>query len=206
MQKLTLQYTQELKGKFSLSKLNFLFVFQVNCPGCFLYGIPVVNKLFQEFKDQISFLGISTAFEDFEYNNIKNTNLLLTNNIVVGETKKALLQHGLLDKPIPIDFPVAMDEKASKDFDIDFAAKHICATHDAYVSWSKEVQASVYHNVISYLKNQKTISKTFTLNQLKGTPTMILFNDSYEILLHQFGHVHYTALRTKLLSHIETSN
>ena len=76
-QKLHLHYSRELQGKFSLKELNFLFVFQVNCPGCFLYGIPTVNQLYLEFGSQVGFLGLSTAFEDFEFNSRENTVKLL---------------------------------------------------------------------------------------------------------------------------------
>ena len=55
-----------LKGTFQLRAINIAFVFQVNCPGCFIYGFPVMNNLYGKFKDKIGFIGISTAFEDFE--------------------------------------------------------------------------------------------------------------------------------------------
>ena len=79
MQKLALHYNNLLKGSFELKKLNFLFVFQVNCPGCFLYGIPLVNELYKEFQKDISFLGLSTAFENFDLNTATNTKLLVNN-------------------------------------------------------------------------------------------------------------------------------
>ncbi len=198
MRKLALYYKQEIKGKFSLQKLNFLFVFQVNCPGCFLYGIPVVNELYHEFKDRISFLGLSTAFEDFEYNNAQNTRLLLENNTLVGETQKSLMQYGMQDHFITIDFPVAMDEVVSDDFDYKKGAAQICKTHFDSESMPIEHKSAIQKKVIEYLKGQETISKTFTLNQLQGTPTMIVFDSSYNILMHEFGHVTFEDLKAKL--------
>jgi len=67
-----------LQGSFDLKALNLLFVFQVNCPGCFLRFF-LVNKLHWKYRQSgLNVLGLSTAFEDFEYNTAANTELLLT--------------------------------------------------------------------------------------------------------------------------------
>ena len=88
MNKFKLNVGPLVQGTFDLKPINIAFVFQVNCPGCFIYGFPSMNNLFQQFKDNVGFIGISTAFEDFEYNNVVNTQLLLHEGITVGETKK----------------------------------------------------------------------------------------------------------------------
>ncbi|MGA9153547.1 MAG: hypothetical protein WBZ36_23455 [Candidatus Nitrosopolaris sp.] len=49
-------------------KGNVLFVevFQVNCPGCFIYGIPEAVEMYKKYyKDDLMVLGVATAFEDF---------------------------------------------------------------------------------------------------------------------------------------------
>ena len=66
-------------------------VFQVNCPGCFLYGIPQAISLYEKFKDKnVKVLGVATAFEDYDKNTLQNLELLLSENQVIGETFKAL--------------------------------------------------------------------------------------------------------------------
>ncbi len=189
MQKLHLHYGALLKGEFSLKELNLLFLFQVNCPGCFLYGFPMVNQLYEEFHPNISFLGISTAFEDFEWNNEVNTRLLLERQEVVGETKKALQQQGLTSFTLPIPFPVAMDKKADDSFDYQLAAIRLCSTFPNFSSRTQPEQDAITRNALNYLKGQESISLTFTLNQLRGTPTFLLINNKYEILHHSFGHI-----------------
>ena len=77
-----------VQGELTIKKVNLVFVFQVNCPGCFIYGIPIVNNLYQLFQDKVGFIGLATAFEDFEFNNEANLKLLLENGTLVGETKK----------------------------------------------------------------------------------------------------------------------
>ena len=52
-------------------------VFQVNCPGCFLYGIPEVINIYNKYKDEgVRVLGIATAFEDFDKNTLENLKML----------------------------------------------------------------------------------------------------------------------------------
>ncbi|MGI0069843.1 MAG: TlpA family protein disulfide reductase, partial [Nitrosopumilaceae archaeon] len=95
-------------------------VFQVNCPGCFMYGIPQAIDVYQKYrKEGVTVLGIATAFEDFDKNTTENLKLLLTEGKTIGETLKALGQHGqLVDGskiPYKIPFPVAMDLLKKED-------------------------------------------------------------------------------------------
>jgi len=81
-----LKIDRVLQGSFDLKALNLLFVFQVNCPGCFIYGFRQQAAL--EGQSGLNVLGLSTAFEDFEYNTAANTELLLTEMKLVGATKR----------------------------------------------------------------------------------------------------------------------
>ena len=82
-------------------------VFQVNCPGCFMYGIPESIEIYNKYKsDGISVLGMATAFEDFDKNTLENLQLLLETGETIGETKKMLQQDKI---PYKIPYPVAMD-------------------------------------------------------------------------------------------------
>ncbi|HSA75402.1 MAG TPA: redoxin family protein, partial [Candidatus Nitrosocosmicus sp.] len=72
-------------------------VFQVNCPGCFLYGLPQAVNLYEKFKDKgVKVIGVATAFEDYDKNTLDNLRLLISEGRVIGETYKALRQHGKL--------------------------------------------------------------------------------------------------------------
>ena len=83
MRTLKLKYNSLLQGDFKLGKLNFLYTFQVNCPGCFFYGFPVVNELFLKHKDKVNFLGLLTAFEDkYKEEFIRFTKFYNTNNLL----------------------------------------------------------------------------------------------------------------------------
>ena len=189
MKTLKLEYSSLLQGDFKIGKLNLLFAFQVNCPGCFFYGFPVVNELFLQYQEKVNFLGLSTAFEDFELNTFENTELLISSSGLVGETKKALKEHGYNDYPQKIDFPIAMDKMNSKDeFITQKNLEDICKLNPNYVIWPEFEQEQMQNNIKQYLSQNTKIPSTFTLNQFRGTPTFVLFDEKYSVLEHWFGH------------------
>ncbi|HNP95824.1 MAG TPA: hypothetical protein PKJ63_09345 [Cyclobacteriaceae bacterium] len=198
MQRISLHYDKVLKGEFGLKRLNFLFVFQVNCPGCFLYGFPLVSKLFEKYCHQISFLGLSTAFEDFELNNEANSRLLVEQGEFVGETKKAFWQQGITSFPGSIRFPIAMDKMAGSTFDYHTAALRVCELYPNFSGRAPFEKERTIQNVIKYLSNQESLSLTFTLNGLRGTPTFLLFNDAFEVVHHSFGYIDYEEMEREI--------
>jgi hypothetical protein len=106
MSKIVLSFDRVLQGNFELQAVNLLFVFQVNCPGCFLDGFPLANRLYGEYAQRgLQVLGLSTAFEDFDLNTAENTELLLQEKLTVGATRKAIGDR----YSQAIDFPIAVD-------------------------------------------------------------------------------------------------
>jgi hypothetical protein len=96
----------KLKGKVILVE-----VFQVNCPGCFIYALPEALSFYGRYKN-LKIIGLATAFEDFEINNLENLKKLIKTREVFGETQKVLQGIGLLSGgklSYEIPFPVAMD-------------------------------------------------------------------------------------------------
>lgn len=54
--KLKIDYSDIIRGEFKPSRLNIMLVMQVNCPGCFLYAIPALTKLYELFQNKMSFI------------------------------------------------------------------------------------------------------------------------------------------------------
>jgi thiol-disulfide isomerase/thioredoxin len=156
-------------------------VFQVNCPGCFLYGIPEAIDIYRKYGDSgLKVLGLATAFEDFDKNNLENLQRLITNGEVIGETYRALSQYGQLrggnKLPYNIPFPIAMDmlKKESGALTDSKVMDFIEANLPAFRSYAEKDRQVVIERVKHYLKSKEFSAKTFEEYALRGTPSAIL--------------------------------
>lgn len=155
-------------------------VFQVNCPGCFMYGIPEAINIYKKYQnDGVTVLGVATAFEDFDKNTLENLELLLKTGEVIGDTKDALAQYGKLDGkklPYKIPFPVAMDslikeaEDISKEKMLSFIYKQI----PNFDSQPEDYKNQIFARVKQYLQAKEFTAETFEGYSLQGTPSTIL--------------------------------
>jgi len=200
MSKFHLNIQELVQGELVINKVNIAFVFQVNCPGCFIYGIPIMNDLYQSFNDKVGFIGVATAFEDFEYNNEANLKLLLTDGTLVGETRKYYdTNYGISNYLNIPDFPVAFDrilpsEQLLNSENIEL----ICNAIPNFVDFSEKEKEILSIKIESYYSQVPVLAATFTLNQLQGTPSFIIFDEKYNILGQYFGHQSEDVLKTKI--------
>jgi thiol-disulfide isomerase/thioredoxin len=183
-----LQVTTWVQGKptnISNEKGNVVLVevFQVNCPGCFLYSIPETIDIYRKYKDKgLTVLGLATAFEDFDKNNLENLQKLLSTGEVIGETYRAFGSTGQLKDqnklPYKIPFPVAMDmlvkhsgiltESKIRDF--------IEANIPTFRSYPEKDRQILIERVKQYLHSKQYSAKTFEEYALRGTPSVILID------------------------------
>ncbi len=169
-------------------KVVVVEVFQVNCPGCFIYGIPEAIDTFQKYKNNdVVVLGLATAFEDFEKNTLENLKLLLKENKVIGETlttltyQSKLLNEGKLSYSIP--FPVGMDMLLKEKLPIE--EKRIMEFVNANVPdfdlYHQKDKEQIISRVKSYLETKPYSPLTFEEYSLRGTPSS-MFIDKKGIL------------------------
>ena len=158
-------------------------VFQVNCPGCFLYGIPEAIELYNKYRNKgLTILGVATAFEDFDKNTLENLELLATTGEVIGETHKALAQYGQLKNgntlPYKIPFPLAMDslKKESENLSQTRIKEVIDANIPDFDSYSEHQKAELVERVKQYLMSKQYSAETFDEYALRGTPSAILID------------------------------
>ena len=155
-------------------------VFQVNCPGCFLYGIPEAINLYKKYQSEgVTVLGIATAFEDFDKNTLENLELLLKTGEVIGDTKEGLSQHGKLDDnklPYKIPFPVAMDSliKETGNITKERMLNFICKQTPNFDSQPEDYKNQILERVKQYLQSKEYTAETFEGYSLNGTPSTIL--------------------------------
>ena len=157
-------------------------VFQVNCPGCFMYGIPESIEIYNKYKTEgVSVLGIATAFEDFDKNTISNLELLMKTGEVIGETKKMLSQYGKLDGnklAYKIPYPVAMDSlvKESGDVSKEKMDSMINTQIPNFDAQSEDYKNQIYERVKNYFMSKEYTAETFEMYSLQGTPSNILID------------------------------
>ncbi|MGQ0791610.1 MAG: TlpA family protein disulfide reductase [Nitrosopumilaceae archaeon] len=176
------QWIQGLPTNFDKEKDHVVLVevFQVNCPGCFLYGIPEAINIYNRYHSEgVTVLGVATAFEDFDKNTKENLELLLKTGEVIGDTKEGLSQYGKLNDsklPYKIPFPVGMDSLIKETGDIselrikNFINKQI----PDFDSQSEDYKNQIIHRVKEYLKSKEYSAETFEEYSLNGTPSTIV--------------------------------
>ena len=168
-------------------------VFQVNCPGCFMYGIPEAIEIFNKYKSKgVSVLGVATAFEDFDKNTLKNLKLLVETGKVVGETEKMLGQYGQLvgDKiTYKIPYPIAMDSliKQSDDVTKEQMDSLIKKQIPEFDSQSENYKNEIYGRVKNYFLSKEYSAETFEMYALPGTPSSILIDRKGVLRAISFG-------------------
>jgi len=176
------KWVQGLPTNFDKEKDQIVIVevFQVNCPGCFLYGIPEAINIYNKYHSEgVTVLGVSTAFEDFDKNTLENLELLLKSGEVVGETKKGLSQYGKLDDgklAYKIPFPVAMDSliKETEDVSETRIKNFIYNQIQDFDSQPEDYRNQIIQRVKDYLKSKEYSAETFEEYSLQGTPSTIV--------------------------------
>ena len=169
-------------------------VFQVNCPGCFMYGIPEAINLYNRYKDKgLTMLGMATAFEDYELNTLDNLKKLVTTGEVVGETYKALSMYGQLKEgakiPYKIPFPVGMDllQKENGQLTESRVMDFIEANVPDFRSYGEKDRQVLIGRVKEYLKRKQYSAKTFEEYSMRGTPTSLIIDRKGNLRYNLFG-------------------
>ena len=179
---------EQLRGQVVLIE-----VFQVNCPGCFLYSLPQAIALHQNYYDQgLAVLGLATAFEDFDKNTLANLRLLLETGEVIGETMRMLNEYGQLKSgrwPLRIPFPVAMDCLIKAEKPVSERAVHnfIQQKLPDISEHSVDYQQKIRQRVVDYLETLDFRAETFNRFDLQGTPSHILIDKQGVLRACRFG-------------------
>lgn len=173
-------------------------VFQVNCPGCFLYALPAAIQLYEKYHDRgLEVIGLATAFEDYDKNTLDNLKLLVNTNEVIGETYKALSQRGLLigtgKLPWKLPFAVAMDRVVPDNEPVTDArvlaySRQLLSQFDRL---PEEQQRSILNQVRTFMEQKIMTAETFERFALQGTPSALLFDRKGALHNVSFGQVDY---------------
>lgn len=181
-----------------LGSVVLVEVFQVNCPGCFLYALPNAIELHKKYYDQgLVIIGLATAFEDYDKNTLDNLQVLINTGEVIGETFKALSQRGLLIEtskvPWKIPFAVGMDRVVADnepvtDERVLAYARQLLSQFDKLPS---EQQQSILQQIRTFMEQKIMKAETFERFALQGTPSAMLFDRKGQLQNVSFGQVDY---------------
>lgn len=169
-------------------------VFQVNCPGCFLYSLPQAIALHQRYADQgLTVLGVATAFEDFDKNTTENLRRLVDSGEVIGETLKTLTAQGLANNghwTERLPFAVGMDQllKIQQPVTADHVEQFILEKIPNFAQQPVGYQHKIRQQILNYLQTLEYQAVTFARFALQGTPSHILVDKSGLLRGCQFGY------------------
>ena len=165
----------------NIGKVILVEVFQVNCPGCFMYALPIAIEIYTKYsRDDVIVLGLATAFEDYDKNTLDNLRLLLASGEVIGDTLNALRQYGQLIEnnklPYKIPFPVGMDilKRMEPNFSDNYVIDFMEANIENYNSYPDSDKKILFERVKHYLRNKEYSAMTFETYRLQGTPSAIV--------------------------------
>ena len=176
------EWVQGLETNFDQEKDHVVLVevFQVNCPGCFLHGIPEAINIYNKFKDDgVRVLGVATAFEDFDKNTLDNLKLLLQTGEVIGDTKQALIQYGKFDDSklqYKIPFPVGVDslKKTAEGTSQERIMEFIYNQLPNFDSQPDDNKKQIIQRTKDHMNSKEYEAETFEMYSLQGTPSSII--------------------------------
>ena len=172
-------------------------VFQVNCPGCFLYALPKAIQLHQTYQEKgLIVIGLATAFEDYDKNTLANLQRLVETGEVIGETLKTLTRQGILtDGKLEwrLPFAVGMDrvlpetEPVTQERVLGYTRECL----PMFDEWTEDKQHATLNQVRKYLQQKTMKAETFERFALKGTPSSILFDRNGHLRDVSFGQIEH---------------
>ncbi len=188
-------------GPISLKDLDgsvvLIEVFQVNCPGCFLYALPKAIQLHKQYREQgLVVIGLATTFEDYDINTLENLQRLVERGEVIGETLKALTRQGMLtDGKLEwrLPFAIGMDrveperEPVTQKRTLHYARECL----PGFDGLMEDKKQTTLNQVRNYLKQKTMKAETFERFALQGTPSSILFDRKGHLQNVSFGHREY---------------
>ncbi len=170
-------------------------VFQVNCPGCFLYSLPKSIQLHEHYHDKgLKVIGLATAFEDYDKNTLRNLQKFVDSGEVIGETLQALTRQGMLTEgklAWRLPFPVGMD-RVRPDTEPLTQERILSYTRNCLPGFdelAEERKQAALNQIRNYLQQKTMKAETFERFALQGTPSSILFDRKGHVRDISFGQI-----------------
>ena len=167
--------------------LQLMLLIQPNCPGCHIHALPLANQIASSPNRFFDIYCVSTAFEDFDFNNPDTARLLLEGKHV-GVSKERLgeeVRH-VPTMPLAHDIitPLSKASAALKDL----ALESIKAS--ARQQMAGRLPSDVLERQLArvgYDMLPAQIATLFSTVQAMGTPTWVLHRKNGQVLSVRLG-------------------
>jgi len=177
------------------SEYQLLLLIQPNCPGSVINCIPIANKI-ASFTNDFDTYCVSTAFEDFEFNNIESARALLDGTLYgkaaqkLGKTTSCIPQ-----MPFAHDYIVKRDE-ADEDFK-QWALNVLLqsAREQLRIIGYSEAKIDKKLESIGYSSLPEVLAELFWSVKAEGSPTWVVHKNNGEVMDVRFGYMNEKEIR-----------
>lgn len=172
--------------------LRLMLLIQPNCPGCHVHAMPVANALFAKTNTRTKDFDVycvSTAFEDFQYNNVESAQLLLCGKLV-GNARDILGEYADIVPTMPFAHDILTPQSEASTELLDLAlesTKHNAREQLKGVMPSDILEARL--SMATYEVLPPTIATIFWTVRAQGTPAWVLHTSNGVILDRTLGHM-----------------
>jgi hypothetical protein len=177
------------------SEYQLLLLIQPNCAGCIINSIPVANAIAASTNDFDTYC-VSTAFEDFHYNNIDSARSLLEGYLGGDAAEKLGYQTSCIPQmPFAHDYVVDRDE-ADEDFK-DWALEVLIQSAKDQLRTLGYTEAKISQKLqfVGYSALPEKLAELFWSVKAEGSPTWVVHKNNGEVLDVRFGYLDEKSIR-----------
>jgi peptide-methionine (R)-S-oxide reductase len=186
-----LQYDEAVQGTFNAdARFTLLYLFRMNCPGCFLYGFDEAHAVFDAFDpEELQVVGLSTAFGEFDGDPAEATRRFVRQGVLTPVVEHEFHELNIDRRPYPVRFPVLLDRmSAPEEFLNADTLQWFYSLNPNYPLVTAEDVKSIVRRATLFYTQFPLVSHTFSLNFLRGTPSYILLDHDKNKRADWLGH------------------
>jgi peptide-methionine (R)-S-oxide reductase len=185
-----LQIESIVQGEWPSAPLTLLFVFRLDCPGCFLYGMGEAAAIASFFApSELQVAGLCTAFAHFDTDIESFLRRYLKTGALHPTVAAAFMQETVSHRPPPPKFPIAVDRITTPEAFLNGdTLQWFYKLNPKYPLLTMEDIKNINRQAQFFYRQFLMIAHTFALNFLRGTPSLVLLNNRRERIADWLGH------------------
>jgi peptide-methionine (R)-S-oxide reductase len=190
LERFNLQTDRVTQGEWPDAPLTLLFVFRLDCPACFLYGLgeaAAIGAFFDPAELQVA--GLCTAFAHFDTDIDSFLRRYLKTGALHPAVAEVFEREGIAHRPPPPKFPIAIDRVTPpEEFLNGDTLQWFYSLNPNYPLLTMEDIKNINRQAQFFYRQFPMVAHTFALNFLPGTPCLVLLNQRGERVADWLGH------------------